>query len=221
MKKIFYLIILSILTLTILGCEQNNVLEDEDEIKLKPALKLKKEIRIPIGLYKYYGKNSPRKLIKTYKEKWQYHQDISSFEVYYTKEDEISGIKQQDLFTEYKNNYQNIDNYKIGYQIIFSTKDENFKETILRPRDTERIFPYLEIYLYDDYHHLNGWYSDTTEDDYDDNTILTSIKLTAGKKIDLITSNITVKAFLYLDSEINAHYEYHGFNYYSLTVLKN
>ena len=41
---------------------------------------------IIIGLYKNYRNGINRKLITSYESKWQYHQDISSFEVYYTNE---------------------------------------------------------------------------------------------------------------------------------------
>ena len=67
----------------------------------------------------------------------------------------------------------------------------NIKKTILRPKDTEEFYDYLEVYLYDDYHRTGGWYSHTTDSEFNDNTLLTSIKLTAGKNVSEITSSVS------------------------------
>ena len=67
---------------------------------------------IIVGLYKNYRDGSNRKLIKEYSSKWEYHKDISSFEVYYTNEEEITNKNQINTFDLYKDNYENIDNYR-------------------------------------------------------------------------------------------------------------
>lgn len=177
---------------------------------------------ITVGLYKYYGRGKNRELITEYTNIWTYHQDISSFEVFYTNELEITGNYIQDTFPEYANNYTNADNYKIGYIISFMTNDKEINKTILSPKDTEEFFNYLEIYLYDDYHRQKGvWYSHTTEEEYNEETLLTSIKLTAGKNINEITSDIKVTVFTYDYDDFDEFNNYRGNSKYTIVVKKS
>ena len=99
---------------------------------------------IKLGLYKNYRNGKNRKLITTYEETWQYHNDISSFEVYYTEEEEIPSTNQIKLFDTYQNKYQNIDKYRIGYQIEFNINDKLIKKTILSPKDTEEFYDFVK-----------------------------------------------------------------------------
>ena len=187
--------------------EENNKYIDTNPIKL--------------GLYKNYRNNNPRKLIDTYEEKWQYHKDISSFEVYYTNDEEIDNTNQIKLFDKYLNNYSDISNYRIGYQIEFSINNQTIKKTILSPKDTNDFYDYLEIYLYDDYHRTGGWYSHTTEKEYNDNTLLTSIKLTAGKNINEITSDIILTTFTYDEDDFDEQGYYKGISKYTIIIKKS
>lgn len=176
---------------------------------------------IQLGLYKYYGRYKERELITEYSTNWQYHKDISSFEVYYTKNEYITGNNQIETFNYYKDNYANIDNYRIGYIINFLTNDKEINKTIISPKDTTDFFDYLEIYLYDDYHRTPGiWYSHTTEEEYTSETLLTSIKLTAGKLITEIISDITVTTFTYDQNDFDSNGNYKGISKYSI-VVKN
>lgn len=176
---------------------------------------------IKLGLYKYYGRNQDRELIKEYSANFQYHQDISSFEVYYTTEAFITSNRLAETFDTYKNNYSNIDDYRIGYIINFLTNEKEINKTILSPQDTEEFFDYLEIYLYDDYHREPGvWYSHTTEEEMNEETLLTSIKLTAGKLINEITSDITLTTFTYDYDDFDDNGIYKGNSKYTIIVKK-
>lgn len=188
--------------------------EDEDEfIDNNP---------IVLGLYKYYGKAKNRELIQEYVAPWEYHKDISSFEVFYTNDLEINNKWLPTTFDEYKNNYEDIDNYRIGYIIEFSTINENIKKTILTPKDTEDFFKYLEVYLYDDYHRQNGvWYSHTTENEFKEETLLTSIKLTAGTNIAEINSDIKVFVFTYDNDDFDQNNNYRGKSIYNIVVKRS
>lgn len=234
MKKIFltFITILIVISLLFFGykCLYNikNDKEIDPPIKMdnvKPNLEETNEYTdnnpIKVGLYKYYGRNNNRKLITEYTDNWTYHQDISSFEVFYTNELEITGNYIQDTFPEYANNYTNIDNYKIGYIISFMTNDNEINKTIISPKDTEEFFDYLEIYLYDDYHIQKGvWYSHTTEEQFNEETLLTSIKLTAGKNISEITSDIKVTVFTYDYDDFDEFNNYRGNSKYTIVVKK-
>ena len=176
--------------------------------------------KIILGLYKNYRNGTPRKLITEFERTWSYHNDISSFEVYYTNDYELKNDTQINLFNLYKNDYENVDNYKIGYIIDFSINDMHINKTILSPKDTTDFFDYLEVYLYDDYHRTGGWYSHTTEEEYNENTLLTSIKLTAGKSVDAIISDIKLSAFTYDSDDFYDDGSYRGKSIYTITIKK-
>ena len=232
MKKILIsLIIISLLALGFIVYkekitkENNNPSIKQDNIKPNMPLETTKYIDnnpIKIGLYKYYGRYKNRELITEYTETWTYHKDISSFEVFYTNDSSITGNYFQDTFKEYYDKYENIDNYKIGYLISFITNNGEIKKMILSPKDTEDFFDYLEIYLYDDYHTQKGvWYSHTTEEEYNDETLLTSIKLTAGKNIADIISDISLTVFTYDYDDFDEENNYRGNSKYSIIVKNN
>ncbi len=188
--------------------------EEEEEVKYVDNNPIK------LGLYKNYKNGSNRVLVNEYEEVWTYHKDISSFEVYYTQEEKISGGKQISVFDNYKNNYENIDDYRIGYILNFSINDEEVTKTILSPIDAEEYNNYLEVYLYDDYHRNGEWYSHTTEEEYNKDTLLTSIKLTAGKQINELNSDIKLSAFSYIKDDLDKDGNYLGNSIWTITIKK-
>lgn len=177
---------------------------------------------IIVGLYKYYRRGKDRELITEYINNWAYHQDISSFEVLYTNEETTNSNLLQDNFNEYFNTHENTNNYRIGFIISFMTTNNEINKTIISPKDTEEFFDYLEIYLYDDYHIQKGvWYSHTTEEEFNEETLLTSIKLTAGKNIDEITSDIKLTVFTYDYDDFDEFNNYRGNSKYTIVVKKS
>ncbi len=232
MKKLSIIIVIIILV-GALGTLYyiNNVNKNEEKTLTRPSndgeIKKAEEPKyvdsnsIIVGLYKYYGSAKNRELINDYQTKWVYHQDISSFEVFYSNEKVLPGKRLKTLFDECLANYENAQNYRIGYEIKFKTADKQYRQTVLSPKDTEIFFDILEIYLYDDYHREPGvWYSHTTEEEMKENTLLTSIKLTAGKNIDLITTNINVIVFTYDEDDFDKNGYYQGNSKYEITIKK-
>ena len=172
---------------------------------------------ITIGLYHSNSTTGKRELKTEYTANWTYHKDIISFNVFYTNEEELSNKKLVPLYEEYASKYDNIDDYRIGYIIEFN----DTKVQILRPSDTDQIFNILEIYLYDAIAHKNdSWYSHTTDKEFNENTLLQGIKLTAGKNIDNITTNIKITAFTYDSDDFDENNNYKGISKYSLIVKK-
>ena len=104
---------------------------------------------IIVGLYKNYKDGKKRKLITEYTSNWEYHKDISSFEVYYTQDEEISNSSQIKSFDYYKDKYENIDNYKIGYIVSFNTNDKetpaNTSKTIIVITNAIKVIPFSLI----------------------------------------------------------------------------
>ncbi len=205
MKKIFLMIlILSLLT----GCTKNLEKTNEEAPNKKEIEQPKEEKKedkyidtnpIELSFYMYYDKNTNRQKLTTYQTSFITGQDLCSLEIYYTKDETLATNTQKALWNQYYQNYNNIDAYKIGYKISFTTtNNENISKYILSPKDTDDVFNYIQLYLYDDIHVQDGaWYSHVTEEEYNDNTILTSIKLTGGDKAGEVASDITLEAFTY------------------------
>ena len=201
MKKNKWLI-LAIMILAITGCtekkakkvvERKEIIETQEEInKIKEETKL--ESKVDIGLYKV--ENGIRKLTDELEIPFPQYQDIISLEAYYTKELILPSYNQKNLWEKYYDNYTDIENERIGYRIQFQTEAQEFDELILEPIDTERIFNYVQIYLYDDIHSKSNWYSHITQDQQTDETIFTSLKLTGSTQIDEL-KEITITAFTY------------------------
>lgn len=173
----------------------------------------------PIELGLYQNQNNTRTLVTTYESNFSENQDIISLEVYYTKEETFTG-KQKDLWQQYYQNYQDIDNYKIGYHIAFETTTEVISQNILTPDDTGNIFHYIQLYLYDDINQGEGFYSHITQSEMTDETILTSIKLTTSSDINNITSPITLTAFTYDSDDFNELEEYRGSSSYQVIIKR-
>lgn len=85
---------------------------------------------------------------------------------------------------------------KIGFYISFQLDDgTEISQTVLKPSDAAWFYDYLEIYLYDDIHQT-GWYSHLEDSDIQENTVISSIKLTSGSKISHV-GTIFLTAFIY------------------------
>ena len=91
------------------------------------------------------------------------------------------------------------DAYRIGFTLSFTlASGQQVYKTILGPADiTEDFTRYVEVYLYDDIHQQAGVrYSHLLESEMDEQTLITSIKLTAGKEIEQVQA-IQLQAFVY------------------------
>ena len=174
----------------------------------------------PIQLGLYLNKNNTRTLITTFEGPFTIYKDIVSLEVYYTNETAFNR-NQKKFWNQYYSNYNDIDNYKIGYHITFQVESQKLEATILKPSDAEKIIDYVIVYLYDDINQNSGWYDHITEEEMMPETILTSIKLTANSKITDITSPITVTAFTYDNDDFDELGNYRGNSSFKVTINHN
>lgn len=176
----------------------------------------------PIKLGMYVHQNGIKNLTSVYDSSFAQYQDIVSFEVYYTTEELLKG-NQKTLWSNYYSNYQeDISFYKIGYNISFETLSQGkIVKNILSPDDVNDFFDYVQVYLYDDINQTSSWYSHITQSDMTDNTILTSIKLTASTKIDEITGPITLTAFTYDLDDFDEFGNYKGNSTYRAVIQRD
>ena len=232
MKKIFIIIILAILILICISFitsnqftqEENNInsVPDENTQITETANTYVDDNPIKLGIYLLDSSKGKRLLVNELSNTWTYHKDIYELNVIYTKEKEIDGTATRECFPKYLAEYEDVSEYRTGFHINFKTEDKEFDKTILSPKDVDEFYDFLEVYLYDGYHRKKGeWYSHTTEEEFNENTIFTTIKLTAGKNIDKIISDITLTAFSYDEDDFDEYNNYIGNSKYTITVKKS
>ena len=169
----------------------------------------------------YVNNGGVRNLVSTYNGNFSEYTDIVSLEVYYTKEETISG-NQKKLWNNYYQNYKNIDGYKIGYYDSFMVGDDEINQIILKPSDGNSIYDYIQIYLYDDINQGEGFYIHIIDEEIVDSSILTSIKLTGSEKISEVTGPIKVRVFTYDgENDFDSDGLYRGNCSYEVVINKN
>ncbi len=95
--------------------------------------------------------------------------------------------------------FPQLSDYKIGYKIDYSVNSGESKSILISsPKDSfSAASGYFEIWIYDDYHQTLGvWYSHLTESTFNDDSIITSVKLTAKSDISDISS-LSISAYLF------------------------
>lgn len=218
MKKKLLLCI--VILLLFVGCSKKKDVGAETKKVIPTKKEEKEEVKYvssnPIKLSLYVDK----KKINEYVSSMPIYNDIVSLECYYTEDDTIIDGKFKDVFNHYYKNFQDISEYKIGYYIKFSTTDGEIAKYIYRPSDVESFFNYIQVYLYDDIHQDGGYYDHVSNEEYNDNTLLTSIKLTASMYIDRVNSDVEVTVFTYKKDDIDSNGEYIGSNKYKVLIKR-
>lgn len=192
----------------------NNTL-DKEQIE-----EYKDDNPIKLGIFLYDNNYHNKKVIKdSYYTDFISNKDIGSFEIFLSDNDVIDGTSFKDTWNKYYNTYENIDKYKIGFNIKFMLYDgTNYESNILEP-DVYKYSDYFYIYLYDDIHQKDGAFYSHLES-MEDNTLITSIKLYAVDGIDKVES-IILNAFTY-DSEDDFNKEgvYRGNSLYAIRIKR-
>lgn len=214
-----------VLVLLLVGCssedKNNEVVPEED----KSTYEEKKETYvddnpIKLGLYLYDGTYGNKELLEdTYYTSFVSGKDIDSFEVFFTNDKVVSGNNFKDIWYKYYNNYSDIDNYKIGFNIKFILSDgTDFNGNFLEP-DILKYGDYFFVYLYDDVNQEdNVIYSHLEK--MEDNTLITSIKLHARDGIDKV-ENIILTVFTYDGIEdFDSNGNYRGNSSYTIRIKR-
>lgn len=124
-------------------------------------------------------------------------QDIDCFEVFASQDEVIPGASFATMWKNVWESHENTEGAKIGFHIEFTLDSgEVISQTLLKPSDAQSFFEYLEIYMYDDVHVSGGWYSHLEDDQMTEETIISSIKLHGGKRIDEV-GDIVFTVFIY------------------------
>lgn len=175
---------------------------------------------IKLSLFLYDNNYHNKKRIEdTYYANFTSGVDIGSFEVFLTDESTIDGINFKDTWNKYYNNYVDITNYKIGYNIKFVLNDgTSYNSNYLEP-DNYRYGEYFYTYLYDDIHQVDGAFYSHLES-MEDNTLITSIKIYAVEGIDKV-DYFVLSAFTYDGEEdFDEEGNYRGNSIYRVNIKR-
>lgn len=218
MKKIFLVIII----LLTIGCHK--MTEDERKIEEainNPPTNTPEPTEVPyvddnpikVGIYKDY------KLVHEYNKKFKNQTDIAIFNILFTNEEKVTknGTFKK-TWKKYYDQYENANEYKIGFEIDVEINGERQENIMLNPKNQHKIYPTLYAYLYDDIHN-SGYYSHVEMKDVKDNTIYSSIKLYLHKETNKITSPITLTVFTYKDdNDFDENGHYRGNSKHTITI---
>ena len=229
MKKKFYLGLI-ILLLILPGCKKKN---EETEL----ANEIKQEIDViednvveeiyiddnPTKIAFYSGSNGVYKRLDKYESHPEFMKEIGVFSIILSDEKEVYGSSIKSLYKEKIEDNPLYQNYKIGFNIKFTLKDGTvINENILRPilYANYGFCHYLYAWIYDDVN-ANGWHSHIEEDEFTDDTIMSSIKLMWGKTYDEIDSDIELTVFTYDDDDFDEQGNYRGKSKYTTIIERS
>ena len=136
-------------------------------------------------------------------------EDIGSFEPIPSTESRLENKIFPELFDGIWTSFDGHEGVKIGYELRYALYDGTMIDLVIRsPKDIDYT-DYIEVWIYDDYHQEPyEYYSHLRESWMTDDTLITSIKLTAGKSIKSVRE-IWLSAFLYRgegDFDADGHY---------------
>ncbi len=219
MKK-FLLLIICLLFITGCADKKDKKLEDvpdnkiENQVVLPPEPVYTDDNPVIIGLYQN------GRLVKEISAPIRDNLDIGSFDVYFTNEENAGGTNTKRNFNKYAASYEDASKYKIGFYLNFETTDKKMEATILDPKGTYSLEPFVYCYLYDDVNQADGtWYDHVRPDDVKENTIYSSIKLYGAFDTNKITSPITLTVFTYdTEDDFDENGMYRGNSKYSITI---
>ena len=219
------LLVILVISILITGCSstKKDIKKPKKEVvKSKQQVNTYKDLnKTPIGIYQDKDKLI---LITDYTAEFSIDKDIAVFQVFPSVENNIIHTnKFAYMFYEKWNSLGK--NNKIGFNIKYSTSDnKSISHNILNPSRTMDYGNYLQIYLYDDYYHRNDqFYSHIENNEYNENTLFTSIKLTGGVDINKINSPIELTVFTYdsPDDFNTKTKEYRGNSKYTIQIKRN
>ena len=220
-RKIGLLLVI-LISIFLVGCKKEEIKKQTPKKKIKKTQVIetyKDNNNMPIGIYQ-----DKTKLIKVtnYSAPFYIDKDITVLQIFPSNEDSIVYTnKFGNMFYEKWSSLTN--NNKIGFNLKYSTEKGDISHNILTPNETMNYGNYLQIYLYDDYYHRNdSWYSHIENNEYNDQTLYTSIKLTGGVDVDKISSPIKLTVFTYDSSDDfePTTKEYRGNSKYSVDIQK-
>jgi hypothetical protein len=210
-KTLFIITIIIILVITIIYFNiRNNKQKDEvvpevvQEQVSVPAIIEEPKVEAyvddnPIKIGLYIKGNNGKQLVTQYSSTWDAEAIMGLFYAIPTNDVLVSSKSFENVWKEYWNKYSNVEKYRIGYNIKFtSNTGEVTNQIILNPDHAYLMFPKLQLYLYDDVNLIPGRaYYHVTQPEMTENTQCTSVKLVGDKATKNIISPIELTVFTF------------------------
>lgn len=171
----------------------------------------------PVHLYIMDYNTMTCNRVSEFASAWTPSEDLESFGAFCSPDESFPFTTETDAHNETWNRVNTATKYKIGYELSFDVGGQHKIITILEPDDIETnpdlymgdypedgdydgITGYMGVWVYDDMHQDGSFYTHITQDEVNDDTLLTSIKLRPTPQSDEI-SNLVLKAFSYSSPE--------------------
>lgn len=229
MKKITYLFLILSIMLVNCSCEKKEAPKNESilpvtsEEDIKPSDIYVDDNPITLGLYTR-DKSGYHYIDSEIYLPWNQYIDIAVFKVLATHDSTINSWYMQDAFATYWD-YENNKNYKIGFNLSYTTDDGESSWNIITPNDRMySVFHFVQLYVYDDVNPAKGtWYDHLDDFEITDGVLFTSIKLCAGTNIESIHSPMKLTVFSYdgnedFDPETG---KYRGNSYHTINIYRS
>ena len=187
----------------------------------------------PVCLYHMDYAESLAVLADEFSAYWDDEQDIGVFGAFNCYDDEIYFDSEGETHKELWEAEETEADYRIGYVISFTAGGRDYSVTITEPGDiedsellfggdvdTEEVTGYVGVWVYDDIAHIgDGFYSHVTQDEFYDDTLLTSIKLRFTPAYDEMET-LYLTGFTYSsEAEFDAQGNYIGEYGYTVEII--
>lgn len=147
-----------------------------------------------VGLYDDIGDVGVYTRLDTWSCAWKVGVDLAVFDILPTDAEKIEHAgAYRELWSKLST-----DETSPSLVLEYTADGHDFCEKLSSWEDAERVISdgYIEVYLYDDVHQEAGaWYSHLTEADTTEQTVISSVKLTGGAKIDAV-EKLSLTAYL-------------------------
>ncbi len=157
------------------------------------------EVPCFIGFYDDLENNGVYTRLNEWKVPWIIKEDIAVFDVIPSNEEVLTGSSYKDLWIAESEKVSNPGLVTPYFSITYTLVDGSEKSAYISSYvDAEAITEegYIEIYLYDDIHQEeDAWYYHLTDVTTTEQSVISSIKLTAGNKINDVNT-IKLTAFV-------------------------
>ena len=221
MKKIILFLVL----LLICGChkEEKHIFELPNTNEKEEVEEIEEPVYIddnPIKIAFYKKENGIYKILNKYSSHVEKLKEIGIFSIILSDMEEVSGDSIKSLFKEMSSNISNFSNYKIGFNVKFTLIDGRVINTnVFKPVEYTNygFSPYLYAWIYDDVN-ANGWHSHIEEKDFNENTIMSSIKLMWGNESNLINSDVELTVFTYDSDDFDKDGNYIGISKFTTII---
>ena len=172
--------------------------EPTPEVTPEPTPEPTQEVYIPIHLYAPDGSGTRYRLTE-YVCNWRKGKDIDCFEALVSDAETLTGKNFLSICKEAWMTLPDPYVMRIGYTLRYTLSNGQTVNLVIRSPGDISHTEYVECYLYDDVHQKGGFYTHLSESQMNENTLITSIKITCGDRIGQV-EEMWLGAFLY-DSE--------------------